>query len=145
MTSSTTATTAILGALLASACSATPPSSHPEADATDTQAPERTGTSPPPGPALAKEAQGPDDRFVTRAHAGHVLVMHVGETRTLSITEPAAPEPSASGDAVELVAMVAIQAGTERSWEVRAVRPGRSIVAVRGARPFAVTIDVVPR
>jgi len=86
----------------------------------------------------------PPGRFVTRADNGRVLAMQVGETRELRSRDALAPEPTVDGDTIEAIGIDNIQAGNGRSWELRAVRPGRSRIAVAGAEPFAVTIDVSP-
>lgn len=130
-----------LGALLASACSASPPTGGREASGTEAGA---AAASPPAGPATPDHPPARDDRFVTRADAGRTLAMRVGETRTLWVADPDTPDPAVEGNALELVAMIAIQASGDRSWEVRAVRPGSGRITVAGATPFAVTIEVEP-
>lgn len=84
----------------------------------------------------------PSSRFVTRADDGRVLAMQVGETRELRTRDALAPEPTVDGDAVEAIGIDNVQAGRGRGWELRALRPGRSRVAIAGAEPFAVTIEV---
>lgn len=132
MTSSAQAMAMSCWLLLAAACSAsTPTGGHKAAG---------------PGPPASGEpaAQG-DDRFVTSRNDGSVLHMRVGDTRTLWVPDPTAPDPSVNGDAVQLVAMVAIQDSGERSWEVRAVRPGHGRIAIAGTAPFTVDIAVAAK
>ena len=100
----------------------------------------------PSAPGRATTASRPlaPGRFVTRADDGRVLAMQVGETRELRTRDALAPEPTVDGDAVEAIGVDNVQAGRGRSWELRAVRPGRSRIAVAGAEPFAVMIEVSP-
>ena len=97
-----------------------------------------------PGRATAASRPLPPGRFVTRADDGLVLAMQVGETRELRTRDALAPEPTVDGDAVESIGIDNVQAGSGRGWELRALRPGRSRIAVAGAEPFAVTIEVSP-
>lgn len=97
-----------------------------------------------PGRATAASRPLPAGRFVTRADDGGVLVMRVGETRELRTRDALAPEPTVDGNAIEVIGIDNVQAGSGRGWELRAVRPGRSRIAVAGAEPFAVTIEVSP-
>lgn len=117
----------LLGLLLATACSANSPHGGREAAA-----------------AAEPRPQGRDARFVSHADDGTTLSMRVGETRTLWSADPATPDPLVSGDAVQLVAMVSIQDSGDRSWELRAVRPGRSQLTVGGTMPFKVMVEVAP-
>ena len=117
----------LLGLLLATACSASSPHGGREA-------------------AVAADMPSPGRhaRFVTRADDGTTVSMRVGDTRTLWTPDETTPEPVVGGDAVQLVAMVAIQASGDRSWELRALRPGTSRIEVAGKEPFSVVVDVAP-
>ena len=139
------AATATAWMLSLAACAAPAPPLDPRVEGRNPDTEETTmPTAPVPGRATAASRPLPAGRFVTRADDGRVLAMQVGETRELRTRDALAPEPTVDGDAVEAVGIDNVQAGSGRGWELRAVRPGRSSIAVAGAEPFAVTIEVSP-
>jgi hypothetical protein len=127
------------------ACAAPSPPVDPRVDGRN---PDTEETTMPTAPVSARATPAsrplPPGRFVTLADDGRVLTMQVGETRELRTRDALAPEPTVEGDAIEAIGIDNVQAGNGRSWELRAVRPGRSRIAVAGAEPFAVTIEVAP-
>ena len=153
--------------LMASACSAsTPPGGReaagsgagsPPAEAGPVRAESAPVASEPAAPATAGQEPSasqratpasrplPPGRFVTHADDGRMLAMQVGESRELRARDASAPDPAVEGDAVQLTEIDNIQAGDGRSWELRAVRTGRSRIVVAGSTPFVVTIDVASR
>ena len=68
--------------------------------------------------------------------------MAVGQTAGLVVPDPLAPDPAVEGDAVEVVDIVNVDASGQREWELRAVRPGRTVIRGGGSTPYVITIDV---
>ncbi|HEX5859472.1 MAG TPA: hypothetical protein VFY91_15310 [Microbacterium sp.] len=83
--------------------------------------------TPPPTPS----SEGPAatvPRFVGPADDGMTYVMAVGQTTALRTGAREAAEPVAEGRAVLLVEVVNVTDSGTREWEVRAVRPGASVI-----------------
>jgi hypothetical protein len=126
--------------------SATSPGTPPSTAATTGPGqPGPTGSGPSPG-------QSPDDspaastdagRTLTAADDGVVIDLDVGEQVELVQSDPLAPDPSVTGDAVELVEVVNVTGSNQREWEVRARAPGTADLSVPDASDtFHVTIEV---
>jgi hypothetical protein len=68
--------------------------------------------------------------------------MMVGQTAGLVVPDPLAPDPSVEGDAVEVVDVVNVDASGQREWELRAIRPGRTVLKGTGSTPYVITLEV---
>ncbi len=68
--------------------------------------------------------------------------MAVGQTAGLVVPDPLAPNPAVKGDAVEVVDVVNVDASGQREWELRAVRPGRTVIRGAGSTPYVLTLEV---
>jgi hypothetical protein len=68
--------------------------------------------------------------------------MAVGQTAGLVVPDALAPDPEVEGDAVEVVDVVNVDASGQREWELRAVRPGRTVIRGAGSTPYVLTLEV---
>lgn len=69
--------------------------------------------------------------------------MTVGQTTTLRISDPDAPEPDVVGEAVLLIAVINVAESGVREWEVRAVEPGTTTVqGAAGDESWVITLSV---
>lgn len=70
--------------------------------------------------------------------------LRVGETATLLQDDHRAPDPTVTGDAIELVEMVNVTASGTRQWEIRGVTPGEAVIhAEDPPEAFVVTVTVM--
>lgn len=109
------------------------------------------GTVPEPaGTTTATPTPGPDDtaasdagRTLTAADDGEVVNLEVDEQASLIQSDPTSPDPTVTGDAVEVVEVVNVTASGRREWELRAVSPGTTTMVVQdGDVTFDLTIEV---
>jgi hypothetical protein len=91
-------------------------------------APEPTRSEPSPQPSPSATAAAPVPRFIGPDDDGRAFAMMVGQTTTLRLTDPAAPEPELDGTAVLLIPVANVAAGDAREWEVRADEPGEATI-----------------
>lgn len=145
-------------ALAATGCgqSGEPPSSPAPTAITAPPTGEAGPTSPasPPSPGTAApgdtQTPTPDEevgtdagRTLTAADDGAVVVLRVGEEASLVQQDPQSPDPVVTGDAVEVVEVVNIQASGQRQWALRAVTPGTTELEVTdGDTTFHLAIEV---
>jgi predicted secreted protein len=84
----------------------------------------------------------PIPRTLTPADHGRVYVMQVGQTTSLIVPDPYAPDPDVRGTSVEVVEVVNVDASGRREWELRALKPGRTTLQAKGTRPYTIHLDV---
>lgn len=84
------------------------------------------GVTPNATPGTSSDA----GRTLTGMDDGATVTLHVGEQVSLLQADPTSPDPTVTGDSIELVEMVNVTASGRREWEVRAVAEGRSDLVV---------------
>ncbi|SFR92550.1 hypothetical protein SAMN04487846_0665 [Microbacterium sp. cf046] len=109
--------------------------------------PNGESVSPEPTPSASastsEEPGAPVPRFVTPDDDGQTYGMTVGQTTTLRIDDPDAPEPDVEGESVLLIQIVNVAESGTREWEVRAVEPGEATVSgVAGDTTWAIVLRV---
>ncbi|MFI5669217.1 hypothetical protein [Streptomyces sp. NPDC051704] len=91
-----------------------------------------------PTPAQGRVLTGADDGFAGR--------LAVGQTARLRLPLPeGGPQPTARGDAVQLIRVSNVTGSGHREWELRAVRPGTTRITVPrppSASPATLTLTV---
>lgn len=86
-----------------------------------------TGTPAEPGEEHTEEAV-PVPRRLHPHDDGGTFTMVLGQVAALIVAEPRAPDPTVTGDAVEVVQIDNITDSGMREWELRALRPGRTVL-----------------
>ncbi|HKJ57144.1 MAG TPA: hypothetical protein VJ978_14275 [Nitriliruptoraceae bacterium] len=82
-------------------------------------------------------------RTLTGMDDGTSVALQVGEQVSLLQADPTSPDPTVTGDSIELVEMVNVTASGRREWEVRAVAEGRSdLVVPDGDTTFELFVEV---
>ena len=113
--------------------------------------PEPTSSGPPPSatpapapsePSPSATAAAPVPRFIGPAEDGRTFAMTPGQTTTLRLTDPSAPEPEVEGAAVLLIPIANVADGGAREWEVRAVEPGDAVLRSAGEPPWTIAFIV---
>ncbi len=132
----------VLAGLLA-ACAG---GSNPASDGTS---PATRGPDPTPSKPIATAAGSPAaslpviPRTLSPADDGRRYTMRVGSVAELIVRDPNAPDPVVEGLSVDLVEVANVQASGRREWEIRAIRPGPTVVRAGGSMPFVIAIDVL--
>lgn len=82
---------------------------------------------------------------VTAADDGQVVTVRVGASADLVLEAPVTAEPTATGDAVELIAVDNVAPSATRQWELRGTKPGTvTLTAADKSGPLRVTVVVAP-
>lgn len=115
-----------------------PPSSTGRA----TSSPVPTAPASPTDRAGTPTPSGAGATF-TAADDGTMAGLRVGETAELLQADPLAADPRVDGTSVELVEVVSVAGTDRREWELRAIAPGTTHLAVPDdPSAFALTIIV---
>jgi hypothetical protein len=104
--------------------------------------PEPGETGPRSGAASTFPPVEPVPRRLSPADDGRTFSMVVGRTAGLVVPDPLAPDPAVEGNAVEVVDVVNVDASGQREWELRAIRPGRTVLRGAGSTPYVITFEV---
>ncbi|MBB5015318.1 hypothetical protein HNQ58_001204 [Rehaibacterium terrae] len=98
----------------------------------------RGSPSPPP------DAIAGAGRMFSPADDGSHAWLRAGDTARLLIPDPLAPDPIVEGNAIAFIAVANIAPSGQREWEIRAVRPGKSVIRATGGPRFTLTFEVLP-
>lgn len=104
----------------------------------------RSATAPEMITSNAGQAEAvPAPRTLTPKHDGGVFTIQLGKNAGLVVPDPSAPDPGVDGDSIQVIEVSNIDASGRREWELRAVKPGRTILRAAGKYPYTITL-VVP-
>lgn len=84
----------------------------------------------------------PAPRRLTPEDDGSTFTMTVGQVSALLVRDPRAPDPTVAGDAVEVAPVDNVTASGVREFELRALRPGRTVLSSTQDPPYTITLEV---
>ena len=96
-------------------------------------APDVTAMQPEPVPA---------PRTLTPKNDRGVFTIEMGRSVGLIVPDPHAPDPEVEGQSIRVIEVVNVDASGRREWELRAIKPGRTILRAQGTHPYTITLDV---
>ena len=100
----------------------------------------RSGTGPD---VIAMQSEAvPAPRNLTPRNDRGVYTITVGRSVGLVVPDPHAPDPDVEGQSIRVVEVTNIDASGRREWELRAIKPGRTVLRAKGTHPYTITIDV---
>ena len=100
----------------------------------------RSGTAPD---VMATQPEAvPAPRTLTPKNDRGVFTIAMGRSVGLIVPDPHAPDPDVEGQSIRVVEVVNVAASGQREWELRAIKPGRTILRAQGAHPYTITLDV---
>jgi hypothetical protein len=84
----------------------------------------------------------PAPRMLTPKNDRGVYTIAVGRSVGLVVPDPYAPDPEVDGQSIRVVEVSNIDASNRREWELRAVKPGRTVISAGGKLPYTITLEV---
>ena len=100
----------------------------------------RNGTAPD---VIAMQPEPvPAPRRLTPKNDGGVFTIAMGRSVGLIVPDPHAPNPEVEGQSIRVVEVNNIDASGQREWELRAIKPGRTVLRAKGAHPYTITLEV---